>query len=151
LLQWVQDYISLVGGNNTKISAWGESAGAGSILHHIIAKNGTRNPGFLKAILQSPAFEWSWDRTPNGTLDQVYYNFSRLAQCDDLTLGCLKNATTDQLKKANQALFQSGTKCTGLFPVGPALDDTLFSYLPATALSTGRSAPCIFNINLNEF
>lgn len=141
VFRWVQDYIYLVGGNKNDVSAWGESAGAGSILHHLIAKNGTRSPGFSKAIMQSPAFEWSWDRAYNGTLDTVYNNFSQLAGCGKFNLNCLKNATTTQLARANQLLFQEGTKCTGVYPVGPALDETLFSYLPAYALATGLSAP----------
>ena len=139
VLQFVQDYISQVGGDKNNVSAWGESAGAGSILHHLIAKNGTRYPGFSKAIMQSPAFEWSWDRAYNGTLDQVYNNFSRLAGCPKFSLNCLKDATTAQLAKANQLLFQTGTRCSGVYPVGPALDQTLFTYLPAVALGTGRS------------
>ncbi|EOD44796.1 putative carboxylesterase family protein [Neofusicoccum parvum UCRNP2] len=38
VFQWVQDYISLVGGDKTNVNAWGESAGAGSILHHLTAQ-----------------------------------------------------------------------------------------------------------------
>ena len=136
IFRWVQDYITLVGGNGRNVSAWGESAGAGSILHHLIAKNGTRDPGFSKAILQSPAFEWSWDRSPGGTLDQVYTNFSRNTTCPGFNLNCLKTLSTAELARANQNLFQSGTKCTGIYPVGPALDQTLFTYLPAVALNT---------------
>ena len=36
ILQWVQKYINLFGGDKTQVSAWGESAGAGSILHHLV-------------------------------------------------------------------------------------------------------------------
>jgi hypothetical protein len=34
----------------------GESAGAGSIMHHLTARGGTTTPVFNKAILQSTAF-----------------------------------------------------------------------------------------------
>ena len=36
LLQWVQKYIYLVGGDNSTLGAWGESAGASSLLHHLV-------------------------------------------------------------------------------------------------------------------
>ena len=44
VFQWVQDYASLFGGDANQVSAWGESAGAGSIMHHLVANGGTQNP-----------------------------------------------------------------------------------------------------------
>ncbi len=52
-LQWIQDYIHLLGGDPTQVTAMGESAGAGSILHHLVARE---TPLFSKAILQSRAY-----------------------------------------------------------------------------------------------
>ena len=57
-LQWIQDHIGLVGGDKTQVSGWGESAGAGSLLHHLVAYGGTQDPLFSKVILQSPAFQY---------------------------------------------------------------------------------------------
>lgn len=37
IFQWVQDYVHLLGGNKKDVSAWGESAGGGSILHHLVS------------------------------------------------------------------------------------------------------------------
>jgi len=55
--QWVQDYIHLVGGDPTRVTAMGESAGAGSIMHHLVGNGSKLDPLFSKAILQSPAFQ----------------------------------------------------------------------------------------------
>ena|SRR5437667_12241174 len=65
-LNWTQKYIHLVGGNPKKclinvlsdfsITVMGESAGGGSIMHHLTAKGGNTTPVFNKAILQSAAF-----------------------------------------------------------------------------------------------
>ena len=55
-LQWIQDYVHLVGGDNGQVSAWGESVGAGFIFHQLTAFGGTQDPLFSKAMLQSPAF-----------------------------------------------------------------------------------------------
>ncbi len=94
LLQWVQDHIHLFGGDKSHVSAWGESAGAGSIVHHLVQVNGTRDPLFKTAVLQSPAHQWQWDRSENGTLEQIYRNFTRLAGCSSGGMDCLRKAET---------------------------------------------------------
>lgn len=53
--QWVRDYISLLGGAPTKVTAMGESAGEGSIQHHLVAEGGKLDPLSSRAIMQSPA------------------------------------------------------------------------------------------------
>ena len=134
-LEWVRDYVHLVGGDNSKVSVWGESAGAGSILHHLIQNDGKTDPLFSKAILQSPAFQWQWSRT--GTLDKVYNDFAELANCSDHSIECLQKKNSSTLAIANQQLFQTTKPCTGLFPVGPAIDGKLIKQLPVVALSEG--------------
>ena len=134
LLQWVQEYISLVNGDSTHVSAWGESAGAGSIVHHLITNNGTTDPLFSKALVLSPAFSWQWNRT--GTLEEVFMNFTKLAGCPSGNITCLRLKDPNALKNANQLLFQEGTRCTGIFDVGPSLDGRLLTQLPAVAFAT---------------
>ncbi|KAF2149660.1 alpha/beta-hydrolase, partial [Myriangium duriaei CBS 260.36] len=138
VLQWVQDYVSLFGGDKGNVAAWGESAGGSSILHHLIQDDGKRDPLFKRALMQSPAFQWQWDRSPGGTLDQIYQNFSKSAGCSTNfnDLSCLLKADVSDLAKANQELFDSA-RLVGLFPVGPALDNTLIKHLPAIALAKG--------------
>lgn len=33
--EWIQTYADLFGGDAKEVSVWGESAGAGSIMHHL--------------------------------------------------------------------------------------------------------------------
>ena len=138
LIQWVRKHIHLLHGNSSDISLWGESAGAGSLVYHLLANNGTRDPGFRKAVAMSPAFSWQWDR--KGSLDEVYRNFSRVAGCgEQYDIECLQSLSSHQIKHANQHLFQHGGKCTGLFVLGPALDGILFDDLPPVAFANGKS------------
>ena len=74
VLEWIQRYIDLVGGDKTHVSAWGESAGATSILQHLTAFGGTQDPLFSRAVLQSPASIFSSDR--KGTLEQAFHTFA---------------------------------------------------------------------------
>lgn len=114
-LQWIQDYIGLVGGDKTQVSAWGLSAGASSILHHLVAFGGTQDPLFSRAVLQSPAYQIMFDR--KGTLEQTFQNFTKLAGCAGQGIACLRGASAEALKKANTALNIQGTM--GTFAVGP--------------------------------
>jgi carboxylesterase type B len=139
LLEWVQKYISLVGGDPRHVSAWGESAGAGSILHHLIRNEGTHDPKFQTFFAQSPAFEWSWDNSPGGRLDTTFKSFSELAGCGSgYNISCLREADTEKLKQANQNLYNN-IRQTGLFPVGPAVDGKWIKSIPAVTLSQSKS------------
>ncbi|KAL9070491.1 MAG: hypothetical protein Q9157_005789 [Trypethelium eluteriae] len=127
LLEWVQKYISQLGGNPANVSLWGESAGAGSIMHHLVAK-GWDTPLFGKAMLQSPAFEWSWDQT--GVLEMRFENFAGRADCSNLT--CLREKPIDSpdILEANQYIFDNLRNETRGFPFGPTVDGQLIEQLP---------------------
>lgn len=136
LFQWVQTYISQVNGDKNQVSAYGESAGASSILHHLIREGGTVDPTFRRFGVQSPAFEWAWDNSENGKLDKIYKNFSDLAGCgQNFDIDCLR--ASKNLSDANQALFTSVAK-TGLFPVGPAVDNGWVRTIPTISFAGGR-------------
>ncbi|KAJ3951283.1 hypothetical protein N0V92_012318 [Colletotrichum tropicale] len=115
LFEWVQKYINKVSGDASQVSAWGESAGGGSILHHLIREDGAVDPTFKTFAVQSPAFEWAWDNSPMGKLDQESTNPTA----------------------ANQALFDT-VKQTGLFPVGPAVDDKWITTIPTISFANGK-------------
>ena len=138
ILEFVNKYISNVNGDNLQVSAWGESAGASSILHHLIANfQPDKNPLFSRAIIQSPAFEWQWDRS--GTLNKTYSNVSALAGCPTADIDCLQDLDADHLISANQQYFQETTPCDGLFPMGPSLDGNIIKELPAVAFPKGKT------------
>lgn len=133
VLQWIQDYIGLVGGDKSQISAWGESAGAGSIMHHLVSFAGTQDPLFSKAVMQSPAFSLMFDR--KGSLENIFQNFTTLAGCTGQGIACLRAASTDTLNKANTALNTAGPP--GSFAVGPSVDGNLIRQLASLEFESG--------------
>ena len=139
LLNWTQNYIGQVGGDPTRVSAWGESAGAGSILHHLVLNGGSSDPFFNRAVLQSPAFEIQWDR--NGTLNENYNNFSsRVPECPSREISCLRSLPLNHpsLSKANRDFVSSTFQNTGQIPFGPAVDGKLIKRLPANEFANGK-------------
>ncbi|KAK3384514.1 Alpha/Beta hydrolase protein [Lasiosphaeria ovina] len=135
--QWVRDHISLVGGDPTRVTAMGESAGAGSIVHHLVAQGGGLDPLFSKAILQSPAFQPQWDRA--GAVEATFNTFAGHAGCAGKGLACLRAADSATLVKANTALNVKPS--SGSFPIGPAADGSFIRQLPVLELSSGHFWP----------
>jgi len=52
-LRWVQKYISTFGGDPTKVTIWGESAGAISVALHMVANGGNAEGLFRAAFMES--------------------------------------------------------------------------------------------------
>ena len=138
VLQWIQDYIHLVGGDKTKVSAWGESSGSGSIMHHLIAFGGTQDPLFSRAVLLSPAFPPKVDR--RGDLEATFQNFTALAGCAGEGLACLRAASADALDNANYKLNTGGLP--GSFAVGPSVDGSWVRQLAPVELAQGITSRC---------
>lgn len=133
-LQWIQDYIHLVRGDKSQVSAWGESAGAGSIMHQLVAFGGTQDPLFARAVMQSPAFAFSFDR--KGSLEQVFQNFAQLAGCTGQGVACLRAASAQTLQSANAALNQNAPP--GTSAVAPSADGHFIRQLAVLELASGN-------------
>ncbi|PKS11434.1 hypothetical protein jhhlp_003197 [Lomentospora prolificans] len=134
VFEWVQSYIHLLGGDPKQVTAMGESAGASSIMHHLVAEGGTKDPLFSKAILLSPAFQPMWDRA--GRSEEVFQQFERLAGCEGQGLACLRKADASKLITANHDLMLD--QVLGTFAVGPTPDGSFIRQLPVLELATGN-------------
>ncbi|EPS41516.1 hypothetical protein H072_4565 [Dactylellina haptotyla CBS 200.50] len=132
-LQWVQDYIGLVGGDKNAVTAMGESAGAGSLTHHLIGNSGTLDPLFKRAILQSPAWLPQYDP---GQLQTQYVSFEARAGCLGKGLACLRAQTTDAIDNASRAVILA--QPYGTFGFGPAVDNVFIKDLPPLEFARGN-------------
>jgi carboxylesterase type B len=131
--EWIQKYIRLFGGNPNRVTVIGESAGAGSIEHHITGYAGNRKSIFQQAILQSPGFKPKPDLQEQERLFQKTLSYASLVSAKTI-------ATTQELRElsfldlyyTNYLLVQSSTY--GDFTFGPVVDGLLVPDLPGKLL-----------------
>ncbi|QDS70471.1 hypothetical protein FKW77_009992 [Venturia effusa] len=134
IFQWIQDNIHLVNGDKDDVSVWGESAGAGSIMHQLVAFGGTQPPLFKKAIIQSPANNPQHDR--KGKLEDQFQEFAKLAGCAGKGIPCLREASISTLRAAASKMINKAPP--GQFTFGPVVDGTLIRQLPDLELASGN-------------
>lgn len=98
-LKWVQTYITEFGGDPSKVTIWGESAGAISVSLHMLANKGNQEGLFRGAIMQSGG------PIPVGDIEngQPYYDFMvQKTGCSGSsdTLRCLRKVPYTTFKRA---------------------------------------------------
>jgi carboxylesterase type B len=137
VLQWIQSFISVLGGDTKNVLAMGESAGASSLFHHLVAYGGTQDPLFQRAILMSPAYQIMWDR--RGMLENVFKNFTIAAGCEGKGLACARAASPESIRKANRVVQESVPR--GSFGVGPSSDGRWVRQLASVEALEGMLSP----------
>lgn len=130
-LEWVQQHIALFGGDPSQVTVMGESAGGGSILHHLTAYGGQQDaPLFHQAILQSPAY------IPRPYESEAKASFAVLLKTANVsTLAELKALDTYDLQVANK-LSQS-SNFYGTFQFGAAPDGSFVPDMPEKLFASG--------------
>lgn len=141
-LQWVQQYIHLFNGDNTKVTIAGESAGGGSVMLQDMAYGGSLGTQlFRNSISASPYLPMQYgykDWVPS----QSYYAFASAAGCDvtkpylrngsSPIFECLVGADSDKLINASATVSQEGSYGTwGFLPV---TDGVFIQDLPSRQL-----------------
>ncbi|KAJ6520815.1 Alpha/Beta hydrolase protein [Mycena vulgaris] len=137
-LRWVNAHITKFGGSPSKVTIWGESAGAGSVLQHVIANDGQTEPQLFRGAITSSTFLPSQyqfdDRVPELLFNEVVAqsNCTTAADC----MACLRAADASVLEAANNNISLGGFFGTFLFV--PVIDGEFIPQRPTIALLEGK-------------
>lgn len=94
--QWVQKHISKFGGDPSHASIWGESAGAGSVLNHVLAngRDTQRALGLAKPLFQaamgSSVFLPSQFKYDSDIVGGIYDSLADAVGCRNSTVGVFR-------------------------------------------------------------
>ncbi|KAJ6463192.1 Alpha/Beta hydrolase protein [Mycena vulgaris] len=137
-LRWVNTHITKFGGSPSKVTIWGESAGAGSVLQHVIANDGQTEPQLFRGAITSSTFLPSQyrfdDRVPELLFSEVVAQSNCTTAAD--WMACLRAADASVLETANNNINRGGF--FGTFLLVPVIDGEFITQRPTIALLEGK-------------
>ncbi|KAJ3512388.1 hypothetical protein NLJ89_g3546 [Agrocybe chaxingu] len=145
-LRWAQRYIGNFGGDRRKVTIWGQSAGAGSTMFHLIANGGNHEGLFRAAMGDSPSLSYL-PAYNDAYVEGIYQKFVGFTACANKstsaeTFRCLRRAPVSDLIQAGPKLLASYPST--LFVFAPILDGTFLSSRAVAAFSSTSLGPAKF-------
>ncbi|KAF5392870.1 hypothetical protein D9757_000867 [Collybiopsis confluens] len=136
-LKWVQRYISSFGGDPEKVTIWGESAGAGATMFHLIANGGDQKGLFRASMGDSASLSFMPD-FDSDYMNNVFDLFANFAGCSKSSnvMDCLNNVNSSTLASAGTRLLNNRTST--LFVFAPCIDGTFLATRPVEAFASGN-------------
>ncbi|TFY71852.1 hypothetical protein EVG20_g1155 [Dentipellis fragilis] len=136
-LKWIQAHISKFGGDPTKVTLYGESAGAGSQIQHMIAHGGHTEPPLFRAAVANSPFLPSQYNYNDTIVETIYSEVVAGVNCTNFTdtLACLRSANATALSAVDQSIATANF--LGVYTFVPVVDGEFIRERPTVALQKG--------------
>lgn len=134
-LQWVQRHISKFGGDPKKVTIWGESAGAGSVVQHLIADDGNTQPKLFRAGIISSYYippQYAYNHWISEKLFLQVVEQTGCSSASDALL-CLHQIDADVLNQINTHI-----RAKGIHDFVPVVDGKFITDRPSVLLGKGK-------------
>ncbi|OCH92743.1 alpha/beta-hydrolase [Obba rivulosa] len=148
-LKWIKQYIGAFGGNPSKVTINGQSAGASSVELHLVAKGNEQlfSGAIAQSVFRTPV--------PSPAVQEPLFNFyAAHVGCESgslaAQLACLRNASVSALARAQDAASYNFTGAYNAFH--PVLDGKILTEFPTISILDGNyhDVPLIVGSTTNE-
>ncbi|KUJ10568.1 triacylglycerol lipase-like protein [Mollisia scopiformis] len=150
-LEWIQKYIHLFGGDPTRVTIGGASAGGASVDLHMSAYGGRNDGLFHQAAAESQSFGAQL------TVEESQYQYDALAKrvgCNTTdSLNCLRNVNIETIADNNPNIpTPGGSGGDPVFMYSPVIDGNFTQDYTYNAFAQGKfvKIPSIFGDDTNE-
>lgn len=151
-MEWISDNIQAFGGDPNRITLMGESAGAISIVHHLISNNGDlsyKDKQLFHAVILQSGGAWNFDSITSNFAQSIFYLLALNSRCttkyakkDDEILECLRKLDTKELHNAQKYNLDKSNvfPWRAVFGWSPRYDGEFIKDNPAKLISEGKFA-----------
>ncbi|KAL6478589.1 hypothetical protein MHYP_G00120220 [Metynnis hypsauchen] len=150
-LSWVAENIAAFGGNPASVTLFGESAGAGSVGHHILSVGS--HSFFSRAILQSGTPNAVWAAVETAEAWNRSLTLAQLLDCplglsSDEVLACLRSADPEKIVGLQFNVTHDPMVIS--IPFSPTVDGDFLLDMPDVLLQSGRFLKTELLLGLNQ-